>query len=175
MLSLIDKIGAKVNYVVDKSGILISLLFFPGWLLVLYSVIARYFFNNPSSWAGDYSKYIFAIYFVLGGAYCLLHKSHIRVDVIYNMFNRKKQVLVELFIVFPMLFAFIFPFIWQGSMFAWDAYRFMEVAPPPTPIPLYPIKAAIPIAGILFLLQASFDLYRFCFNRDREEEGVNER
>lgn len=159
-----------VDAISNQTGKIFSLLFFPGWVLILFSVVMRYFFNNPVVWAGEYAKLIFALYYIIGGAYCLLHDSHIRVDVIYNLFSLKIKKFVELLIVFPVLFAFIFPFIWHGWFFARDSFRIMEVSPPPVQIIMFPIKFAIPIAGVLFLLQALADLYRFWVSKDSGEE-----
>lgn len=155
----------------NRTGMIFSLLFFPGWFLVLYSVVVRYFFNAPSNWAGDLAKFLFGIYFMMGGAYCLMNNSHIRVDVIYNLFNYKKKRLLELLVVFPLLFAFAFPLIWHGSIFAWKALKYMELSPPPTNLLVFPVKFAIPIAGVLFLLQALADLYRFSFDK-KAKEGI---
>lgn len=159
-----------IDWLSEKSGFIVSLLFFPGWILVLYSVIARYFFNTPTMVAGEYAKYLFAIYFVIGGAYCLLKKAHIRVDVIYNLLNKKIQTFIEVFFVFPIFLAFVFPFIWHGSIFAWTSIKILETDPPPTHILLFPIKIMIPIAGLLLLLQGLADLYRYCFSNNSKEE-----
>ena len=170
MKNTLNKVWKAIDTVNERTGVIISLLFFPGWFLVLYSVVVRYFFNAPSNWAGDLAKFLFAIYFMMGGAYCLMNNSHIRVDVIYNLFSYKIRRLIELVVVIPLLFAFAFPLVWQGSAFAWKALKYMELSPPPTNLPVFPVKFAIPIAGGLFLLQALADLYRFCFVKNAKEE-----
>jgi TRAP-type mannitol/chloroaromatic compound transport system permease small subunit len=167
--SALDNICKALDTINDRTGMIFSLLFFPGWFLVLYSVVVRYFFNAPSYWAGDLAKFVFAVYFMVGGAYCLTNNSHIRVDVIYNLLSYQKRRLIELLVVFPLLFAFAFPLIWHGSIFAWKSLKYMELSPPPTNLPVFPVKIAIPIAGALFLLQALADLYRFCFDKKPEE------
>lgn len=167
--SLLD-FTKRIDLLNDKIGVLVSLLFFPGWILVLYSVVVRYFFNAPTYFAGDLAKFLFSIYFVMGGAYCLLTKIHIRVDVIYNLFSKKTRRMLELLLVFPLLFAFHFPFIWQGSSFAWSSLKFMELSPPPTSIPVFAVKFAIPITGVLILLQALADLYRYFYDVEIKEE-----
>ena len=157
---MVGRFCRTVDSISENSGKIISFLFFPGWLLVLYGVVARYFFNRPNILSGEYAKYLFSVYFVLGGAYCLRNNVHIRVDIIYNLLNRKTRIMVEAFVVFPLMFCFIFPFIWHGAIFAWTAIKFLETDPPPTHILLFPIKITVPVAGILLLLQAVADLYR---------------
>lgn len=162
-----------MDYVSERSGKIFGLIFFPGWILVLLSVVLRYFFNMPSAWAGDMAKYLFATYFVVGGAYCLFVKAHIRVDIIYNICSSRIKKVIELFLVFPLLFAFVFPFIWQGSIFAWKSLKFMEISPPPTNFILFPVKFMLPISGIIFLAQGIVDLYRNLTGNDNAE-GVSD-
>lgn len=162
-----------VDLVSDQSGKVASFLFFPGWILVLLGVILRYFFNKPVAWAGDYAKYLFAVYFVIGGAYCLLHKSHIRVDVFYNRLSTKARIIVETFVVFPLFFAFIFPFLWHGFSFALNSLKILEKSPPPTNIILFPVKFMVLLAGILFMFQGIADLYRSCFSSAEKEANTN--
>lgn len=169
ILTKISKLET-IDLLNNTIGKYISYLFYPGWILVLYGVTKRYFFDTPVPWADDISKYIFAIYFVIGGPYCLLHNSHIRVDVIYNKLSYNMKKIVELIAVYPLFVAFIFPFIWHGSIYAWNSLRTMELSPPPANVVLFPIKFAIPITGILFLLQAFAELYRF-FAKNNTEGG----
>jgi len=157
-----------IDLVNEKAGQFASYLFFPGCIVVLYGVTKRYLFNDPVVWADDVSKFIFAIYFVVGGPYCLLHNSHIRVDVIYNRLSLNAKKFVEVFVVYPLFLAFIFPFIWHGSIFAWNSLRTMETSPPPNNIVVFPIKFVVPITGVLFLLQALVELYRFFSNSNIE-------
>ena len=169
-MRLMERYCRTMDWINENSGKMISFLFFPGWLLVLYGVIARYFFNRPNILSGEYAKYLFSVYFVLGGAYCLRNNVHIRVDIIYKIIKRRTRILLEVFMVFPLLFCFIFPFIWHGSIFAWTALKFLETDPPPTHILLFPIKVTVPIAGLLLLLQAVADLYRFIVADEKKGE-----
>lgn len=170
---MLDRFVQAIDWISEKSGKVVSFLFFPGWFLVLYSVITRYFFNKPNILAGEYAKYLFAIYFVVGGAYCLQNKSHIRVDVIYNLFSKKTRLFIEFFVVLPIAFCFIFPFIWHGSLFTWTAIKFMETDPPPTHILLFPIKIMVPVAGVLLLLQLFADLRKYYVSLKEGEAHVN--
>jgi len=170
---MLDRFFQTIDWVSEKSGKVVSFLFFPGWLLVLYSVITRYFFNKPSIFAGEYAKYLFAVYFVVGGAYCLQNKSHIRVDIIYNLMAKKTQLFIEFLVVFPIAFFFIFPFIWHGTLFTWTAIKFLETDPPPTHIILFPIKIMVPIAGILLFLQLFSDLHKYYASLKEEKPHVD--
>ena len=146
----LNKVWKAIDTVNERTGVIISLLFFPGWFLVLYSVVVRYFFNAPSNWAGDLAKFLFAIYFMMGGAYCLMNNYHIRVDVIYNLFSYKIRRLIELVVVIPLLFAFAFPLVWQGSAFAWKSVEVWTIL---NEFTCFPRQIRHPYGGGLFLLR----------------------
>lgn len=62
------------------------------WLVVLltgmlgYEVVMRYAFNAPTKWAFDLSYMIGGSYFLLGQAYALKMRRHVRIDIFYAFF-----------------------------------------------------------------------------------------
>ncbi|MFU8899171.1 MAG: TRAP transporter small permease subunit, partial [Roseinatronobacter sp.] len=77
LLKGIDKLNAAI-------GKAISLLILVGIVVLCYEVVARYIFGQPTLWAHGYTQRIFGSYFVLVGAYTLLRKDHVRVDILLN-------------------------------------------------------------------------------------------
>jgi TRAP-type mannitol/chloroaromatic compound transport system permease small subunit len=67
----------------DRVGRAFAWVAVPIAALVLYEVISRRIFNNPHLWALDTATLLYAIHFMMVGAYGLLHNSHVNIDTIY--------------------------------------------------------------------------------------------
>jgi len=152
-LKLVDKIS-------DYSGKASSFIVYPGVAILVYEIFSRYLFDAPTVWAHGTSQRMFAVYFVIGGAYCLLHKSHIKVDIIYSRFSVRTQAIIDGVITFPFLFFVAAVFLWYGWDFFWTSLAQLECCATPFHAPLYPIKFFIPFAGLLLLLQGLSSFYR---------------
>jgi TRAP-type C4-dicarboxylate transport system permease small subunit len=63
-------------------------------VIVTYDVIARYVFNDPTTWAGEIASYLMIAIVFFGLAFNLRQGSHIRIDVLTNLAPaRARQVL----------------------------------------------------------------------------------
>ena len=120
--------------------------------VLTYEVAARYIFNAPTIWAHGISYRIFAVYYLLGGAYVLRHRAHINMDIIYNRFSLRTKAILDLVTVF-FFFAFCGVLLWQGSQFAWKSLLMLEVDADPFHAPIYPVKLMLPLGAFLILLQ----------------------
>jgi TRAP-type mannitol/chloroaromatic compound transport system permease small subunit len=136
------------------SGRIVAWLIFPMVLSLVYEVVARYLFNAPTEWAYDMTFMLYGSFFMLGSAYTLYKKGHIRTDSYYGKWSPRTQGWVDavcyLLFFFPPLIAFL--------IVGWDYFlrSYMQgeriVTSPWMPI-VYPFKLAMPVATLLLLLQ----------------------
>ena len=77
LLDIIDKVNERVGTVVAFG--LIVMMF-----IMLYEVVARYVFDSPTIWAWDVNGLLFSAVLVLGGGYVLLHRGHVRLDILFE-------------------------------------------------------------------------------------------
>ncbi|MBF2007036.1 MAG: TRAP transporter small permease subunit [Chlorogloeopsis fritschii C42_A2020_084] len=116
--------------------------------------LGRFSGNNLTSNAYIEAQwYIFDLVFLLGAAYALKHNEHVRVDIFYSNWQRKRKALADLVgIVF-----FLIPFCIMVIIFSWDAiiasWRIWEASPDPGGLPRYPIKAMIIVGFVLLIFQ----------------------
>lgn len=75
---LVDFVGRSVGY-------LMPMLAF----VVVFEVVARYFFDSPTIWAYDLSLFMFGYIAALSGAYAQQKRAHINVDILYNHVSPK--------------------------------------------------------------------------------------
>jgi TRAP-type mannitol/chloroaromatic compound transport system permease small subunit len=100
------------------------------WLLlvlvavVFVDILARYVFNIGLVWAYETAQMMGASINVLGWGYVRLHRSHIRIDVIYNKFSEKTRVVLDIVFTFVLFFP-VFAVLLRlqcGQFSSWDLY-----------------------------------------------------
>ena len=134
------------------------------WLVIVmigvgvWNVLGRYVGNaigqNLSSNALIETQwYLFDLVFLLGAAYSLQHNEHVRVDIFYAGWNRRKKAAADLF---GTLF-FLLPFSILVIYFSWEAvvqsWVTRETSPDPGGLSRYPIKAMIIVSFLLLIAQ----------------------
>jgi TRAP-type mannitol/chloroaromatic compound transport system permease small subunit len=134
------------------SGKLTAFLLWPGVVVLVYEIVARYFFNAPTIWAHGMTQRMFAVYYILSGAYVSLTKSHVSMDLLYANFSPRKKAILNM-ISGVLFFAFCGVLLWQGIGYAKDSLRWLEPDNTPFRAPLYPIKMMVPLGAFLILLQ----------------------
>lgn len=143
------------------SGRIIAWLIIPMVLGLVYEVFARYLFNAPTIWAYDMTYMLYGTFFMVGSAYTLLRKGHIRTDSFYAGWSVRRQGAVDalsyLLFFFPGLIAF---FVVGWEYFA-RSFQLGEriVTSPWMPI-IYPFKFVIPLTAALLIIQGLSEFLR---------------
>ena len=157
-----------VDAMSNWSGIIASFLVVVVILIIDFEVVARYIFNSPTIWATEAMTIVCGIYFVLGGAYCLLLKMHVSVDIIYTTLTSRTKALVDM-ITAPVIFLYMIVIVWTGGEYAWEALLLRETTGTAANLPLYPLKISFFVAALLMLLQMAAKFIRdfqfFAFGR----------
>lgn len=129
-----------------------------GWLLILYCMIfgvtdvfMRYALNAPSQWIGTTLQAAMVLMACVGGAYALKHDAFVKLDLFYAACSNRTKALLDI-LTMPFTVMFLVVLIWKGTDAALMSIRFNQVTPTAVPIPIYPIKSVIPMAGIIVLL-----------------------
>jgi len=141
-----------INSINQIVGRIVSFFILPLIVILCYEVIRRYFFNSPTIWAHEISGHIFGMYSVLGGAYVMLQQGHIKSDVIYAKFSARTKAIIDL-VTFPILFLLLSIIFIEGVQMALASIKVKETTVSFLRSPVYPVKACIPIAAFLMLLQ----------------------
>jgi TRAP-type mannitol/chloroaromatic compound transport system permease small subunit len=126
---------------------------------VLYEVAARTLFGAPTTWGNETTIYLSAMAYLIAGGYALLHRRHVRIDVLYEALKPRTRVRLDAF-TFIFFAAYMATLIWVGGADAWNSYQIGETTSTPWNPVIWPVKAAIPVAGVLLLLQGVANLVR---------------
>jgi TRAP-type mannitol/chloroaromatic compound transport system permease small subunit len=152
------------------SGKLVAWLIIPMVASLVYEVIARYLFNAPTEWAYDMTFMLYGTFFMLGAAYTLQKKGHIRTDSFYSAWSVKRQGSVDavcyLLFFFPALVAFL---IVTWDYFAISYVRHERIVTSPWMPIVYPFKFVMPLATALLLLQGISELIKSIYAALRGE------
>lgn len=153
-LTLIPRITRAVDRFALACGWLVSWLIIPMVLSLVYEVVARYFFNMPTVWAYDMTFILYGTFFMLGAAYTLMRKGHIRTDTFYASWSPRRQGIVDAICYLVFFFPAIGVFTWLGWGFFAKSYAQDErFVTSPWMAAAWPLKFMIPLAGLLLLIQ----------------------
>lgn len=138
-----------------------------GWLivgltlLVVCEVVSRYVFGQPNGWTLDLSIMGFGALFMMAGAYGLAQQAHVRGDILYGMLSPRTQAGIDLVLYLCFFCPGVAALVWAGFTFAAESWAIREhsamTAGGP---PVYPLKAIIPLAGGLLMLQGLAEALR---------------
>ena len=129
-------------------------------LMISWEVFSRYALNTPHDWALDAQVMMYGTLFMMAGAYTLAKNSHVRGDVLYGFFRPRTQATLDLILYVLFFLPGIVALTWAGWTFAQESLAIRESTFSATPLPLYPFKFVIPIAGGMLLLQGLVEIVR---------------
>jgi TRAP-type mannitol/chloroaromatic compound transport system permease small subunit len=129
-------------------------------LMVVVEVFKRYVLNAPTAWIFDASNMMYGTLFMMCGAYTLSQNGHVRGDFFYGSAAPRTQASLDLVLYILFFLPGVVALTWAGWGYANDSWLIREHTFNADPLPLYPFKAIIPIAGLIVLLQGVAEIVR---------------
>lgn len=155
-----------LNEVVGRIVSVVAIVFAA---IIIYDVIMRYAFSDPTRWAFDVSKQLYGFYFIMLGGYALRHKAHVRVDLVTERLGRGTQRVVDLIGYAVFFFPFAVIFFLRSWDFARTSWAQGEVTYGAIQMPVYPLKLAMCLAAGLLLLQGVSEVLKLLTGRDEPQ------
>jgi TRAP-type mannitol/chloroaromatic compound transport system permease small subunit len=156
----------------DRFGRLIAFLAVGMMVVVTIEVVLRYGFDSPTLWAHETGQFLYGAYCILGGAYVLLHKAHVNMDILYVRLSVRMRAILDLF-TSPLIFLYLGVMLWHGTIFAWKSVGVLEVSTSTWGPPVWPIKLMLPLGALLFLVQGIFGFIRNLITATTGKESVS--
>ena len=126
-----------------------------------YDIVMRYLFHAPTAWAFDVSYFMYGALFIMAGAYTLSRNGHVRCDFVYQTWRPRVQAAIDLALSIAFLLPVFLAVLVYGIPFAGQSWSSHEVSVyAANGAPVYPLKALIPIAAALMLLQCLAEIVR---------------
>jgi TRAP-type mannitol/chloroaromatic compound transport system permease small subunit len=140
-------------------------------LLISYDIVLRYLskpLGEPARaiwftyyYSYDMTYYLYAILFMIGGAYALSRGQHLRGDVFYRLWPVRVQASIDLVLYIVAFFPGILALVSVGAQFAAASWAIRELSfTTAAAPPIYPLKTVIPIAGALMAIQGIAETIR---------------
>ena len=150
------QLARRIDRIAAASGRIVAWLIVPMVLSLCYEVVARYVFNAPTQWAYDMTFMLYGSFFMLGAAFTLQRKGHVRTDSLYAGWSPRRQAGVDLtcYVVMFLPFVSVFAFVgWGYFVKAWVTNETF-VTSSWQPI-TWPFKLTMPLTGVLLLVQGA--------------------
>lgn len=116
ILSIVDRCSGGAGVV--AAWIVLPLIF-----ATVFEVLSRYLFNAPTIWAYEVGYMATGANFLLGAAFALREKSHIRIDVAYMHFRPRTKALVDVLGYSFLMLPFGYWLSYRLGIYAFDAFQ----------------------------------------------------
>jgi TRAP-type mannitol/chloroaromatic compound transport system permease small subunit len=134
-------------------------------------VFSRYVLGEPTLWAFEIGYMVMGTHFLIGLAYTLREREHVRVDFLYAHISAKKRALIDVFTYVVLLLplaGWLSYALWQKVLAAYESHERSGMSAF-NPV-IWPFRLVICTAFALLFLQALAELLR-AFLVLRHHEG----
>ncbi|MEO9653467.1 TRAP transporter small permease subunit [Marinomonas sp.] len=168
------KLSKYIEYLIEKIGRAVSYIWILLVVLVVGNALMRYFFSVNFIALEELQWHLYAIGFMVGLSYCLIHDGHVRVDALVEHRNLRTRAWIEIIGLSLLLLPFCAIVIEYAIPFVTRAYRLNEVSSAPGGLPMrWLIKSTILFAfGLLSL--AALSRWLRCFALIRQPKSDHE-
>ena len=144
-IAIVGKVNLAMGRLVAPITLIIT-------VFVLFEVLARYFFNSPTTWSNEVNQYLLCALVMTGAGYTLKNRAHTRVDIIHIHMSQRSRDLVDILTGLIVLL-FCGPIIYFGIKIAHEAYVLGETSVSAAQLVLWPSQAVVPLGAFLLALQ----------------------
>jgi TRAP-type mannitol/chloroaromatic compound transport system permease small subunit len=127
---------------------------------MVFEVVSRYFLGAPTKWAYEVSYMLMGTSFMLGIAYCMQMRRHVRVDFFYDRAGPKTKSVIDIVgycVLIPMVL-WLCAGLWD---YFYQAYRVNELSGESAWNPIiWPFKFTFVIGFVLLLMQTVVELLK---------------
>lgn len=155
---MLSKIAKGIDTFSTKQGEFTSMLIIPLLCVVLYEVLMRYGFNNPTIWGFEMTGFLYGMHYMFGISYTDVRKGHVRVDIFTSLAPKKGQAVIgaltNLLFFMPVMICMT---IWS-SKYAWTSFEALEKNSTSWAPSIWPIKVVMAVCFLFLLLQGFANL-----------------
>ena len=154
------KISRAIDWLNAQVGKVVIWLIFAATLISALNAVVRKVFNYSSNAYLEVQWYLFAWAFLVAAGYTLLHREHVRIDVLNSRLPKKVQVWIDIIGFAFFLTPLCLLVLWLGVPMLIDKYASGEVSPNTGGLIRWPVWLALPVGFGLLLLQGWSELIK---------------
>ncbi len=154
------KFSRAIDWLNGKIGQYAIWLIFGATAISAINAVIRKAFNYSSNGFLEVQWYLFAWSFLVAAGYTLLHREHVRIDVLNSRLSKKAQVWIDIFgfafFLTPLCIAILYLSIPEVI----QKYTSGEMSGNPGGLIRWPVWVAIPVGVTLLMLQGWSELIK---------------
>lgn len=127
--------------------------------ILLFAAIGRTVFNWSLIWTVETAQFTMAGYYLVGGAYSLLLHGHVRMDLLYGSWSRRRQATTDV-LTSALLIFYLIVMIIGGISSTEYALQYGQTSRSSWGPPLAPVKIIMVIGLALMLLQVTSTFFK---------------
>ena len=158
MLNIIKRYVAVVDRVNLLVGRTAMFLIFVMIGILFYSSISKTFFL-PSLWTLEFAQFLMVSYFLLGGAYSIQLKGHVRMDLLYSRGSEKTKYMLDACTSLFMI-AYLVMLLYGSMSSLGYAIEYGERSYSSWRPYMWPVKSVMCVGIVLMLLQAIAQFFK---------------
>jgi TRAP-type mannitol/chloroaromatic compound transport system permease small subunit len=124
----VNRLIAFLERISGTAGMVAAWLVVPLIIASCYEVFSRYVLNAPTIWAFELAYMAMGAHFLIGAAYTLRERGHIRIDILYSRFSPRTQAWVDVFGFTCLMLPASWWLTWGLWEYALDAFQSGELS-----------------------------------------------
>lgn len=145
----------RVNYRVGRFAMY---LIFALMAVLLWSSVSKYV-GTPSLWTLELAQFVMVAYYLLGGPYSVQLGDHVRMDLVYGGWSKRRKAVIDTVTVLFLIF-YLVVLLTGGISSTTYAIEYGERAHSVWRPYMWPVKLVATFGIFLMLLQAVAELFR---------------
>ena len=154
------KISRAIDWLNAQVGKVVIWLIFAATLISALNAVVRKVFNYSSNAYLEVQWYLFAWAFLVAAGYTLLHREHVRIDVLNSRLPKKAQVWIDIVGFALFLTPLCIMVLYMGVPMVIEKYQSGEISGNPGGLIRWPVWLALPIGFALLMLQGWSELIK---------------
>jgi len=154
------KFSRAVDWLNASLGRFVIWLIFGATVISALNAVVRKAFDTSSNAFLEVQWYLFAWSFLAAAGYTLLHREHVRIDVLNSRLPKNVQLWIEILGYVLFLTPVCVIVLWMSTPIVFERIASGEMSPNPGGLIRWPVWAALPIGFVLLLLQGWSELIK---------------
>ena len=154
------KLSRGIDWLNERVGLAVIWLILASTVISGLNAAVRKIFNYSSNGFLEIQWYLFAAAFLLAAGYTLLHREHVRVDVVSSRFSKRTQIWLDVVGFVMFLTPVCAAVLWFSTPFFLQALESGEMSSNAGGLIRWPVYLMMPLGFALLLLQGWSELIK---------------
>ncbi|WP_372826848.1 TRAP transporter small permease subunit [Polaromonas sp.] len=159
-MSALLKLAKAIDWLNAQVGKYVIWLIFAATIISAVNAIVRKVFDMSSNAYLEAQWYLFAWSFLMAAGYTLLHREHVRIDVLNSRLSKRTQVWIDIFGLTFFLTPLCLVVLYFSAPMAVQMYQSGETSGNSGGLIRWPVWAALPFGFLLLMLQGWSELIK---------------